>query len=90
MVPGVEKAIVESQLFKYWLEVSHGTDERLEESIDEGGRSEAVAWIPILSPLVRLSRARDEMFLATDTSWARGTMPLRQTRLRAHTPSLIY
>ena len=73
--PLVEKAIVDSGviLLKYWLEV--GMDEqtrRLQRRIDDGRR----IWK--LSPMDLKSydrwddytRARDEMFQATDSSWA--------------------
>ena len=74
-VPPVEQAIVESGviLLKYWLEV--GPDEqtrRLASRIDDGRK----VWK--LSPMdlksygrwYDYSRARDEMFAATDTAWA--------------------
>jgi polyphosphate kinase 2 len=74
-VPLVEKAMVASGivLVKYWLEVS--ADEqtrRLESRIDDGRKT----WK--LSPMDLKSydrwddytRARDEMFAATDTAWA--------------------
>jgi polyphosphate kinase len=73
--PIVERAIVDSSviLLKYWLEVS--SDEqtrRLEDRIDDGRK----IWK--LSPMdlesygrwYDYSRARDEMFAATDTAWA--------------------
>jgi polyphosphate kinase 2 len=75
MIPAVEKAIVESGvlLIKYWLEVSeHEQTRRLKARIDDGRK----VWK--LSPMdlksygrwYDYSRARDEMFQATDTSWA--------------------
>ncbi|HZL89882.1 MAG TPA: polyphosphate kinase 2 [Pirellulaceae bacterium] len=74
-VPLVEKAIVDSGiiLLKYWLEVSEDEQtRRLESRIDDGRK----IWK--LSPMdlesygrwYDYSRARDEMFAATDTSWA--------------------
>ena len=75
LAPGVEKAIVESGviLLKYWLEVSEDEQTRRLESRIEDGRK---VWK--LSPMdlksysrwYDYSRARDEMFAATDTSWA--------------------
>jgi len=75
VVPLVEKAIVESGivLLKYWLEVSPDEQTRRLESRIEDGRK---IWK--LSPMdlksysrwYDYSRARDEMFAATDTAWA--------------------
>jgi polyphosphate kinase 2 len=74
-VPAVEKAIVDSGviLLKYWLEVSPEEQTRRLESRIEDGRK---IWK--LSPMdlksysrwFDYSRARDEMFQATDTAWA--------------------
>ncbi len=75
MVPAVEKAIVHSdiKLIKYWLEVSPEEQTRRLESRIEDGRK---IWK--LSPMdlksynrwYDYSRARDEMFAATDTAYA--------------------
>ncbi len=75
MAPEVEKAVVESGiiLLKYWLEVSEQEQTRRLESRIEDGRK---VWK--LSPMdlksysrwYDYSRARDEMFAATDTAWA--------------------
>jgi len=75
IAPFVEKAIVESGviLLKYWLEVSpEEQTKRLEARIDDGRK----IWK--LSPMDLKSytrwddytKARDDMFQATDTSWA--------------------
>jgi polyphosphate kinase 2 (PPK2 family) len=75
VVPLVEKAIVDSGvvLLKYWLEVSpEEQTRRLESRIDDGRK----IWK--LSPMDLKSydrwddytRARDEMFAASDTAWA--------------------
>jgi len=75
VVPLVEKAIVESGviLLKYWLEVSMDEQtKRLEQRIHDGRK----IWK--LSPMDLKSysrwddygRARDDMFQATDSSWA--------------------
>jgi polyphosphate kinase 2 len=73
--PYVERAIVESGviLLKYWLEVSQEEQTRRLESRISDGRK---IWK--LSPMdlesygrwYEYSRARDEMFAATDTAWA--------------------
>jgi polyphosphate kinase 2 len=75
MVPPVEKAVIESGiiLLKYWLEVSESEQKRRLESRIEDGRK---IWK--LSPMdlksygrwYDYSRARDDMFQATDTPWA--------------------
>ncbi len=73
--PYVERAIVDSGviLLKYWLEVSQEEQtRRLESRIADGRKT----WK--LSPMdlesygcwYDYSRARDEMFAATDTAWA--------------------
>jgi polyphosphate kinase 2 len=75
VVPLMEKLLVESgiQLIKYWLEVSmEEQTRRLQDRIDDGRK----LWK--LSPMdldsygrwYDYSRARDEMFAATDTAWA--------------------
>jgi len=75
IAPSVEKAIVESGiiLLKYWLEVSpEEQTRRLEGRINDGRK----IWK--LSPMDLKSygrwndytRARDDMFAATDTAWA--------------------
>jgi polyphosphate kinase 2 (PPK2 family) len=75
VVPNVEKAIIDSGviLLKYWLEV--GPDEqtkRLEERIDDGRKIWKLSKMDLKS-YARwddYSKARDEMFSATDTAWA--------------------
>ena len=71
-VPGVEKAIVDSGIIfiKYWLEVS--ADEqtrRLEERIDDGRKIWKLSPMDLksYSRWYDYSRARDDMFAATDT-----------------------
>ena len=75
MIPGVEKAIVDDGviLLKYWLEVS--LDEqtrRLEGRIDDGRKIWKLSDMDLksYSRWYDYSRARDEMFLASDTAWA--------------------
>jgi polyphosphate kinase len=75
MIPGVEKAIVESGivLLKYWLEVSFEEQtRRLEARIDDGRKTWKLSDMDLksYSRWYDYSRARDEMFRATDTSWA--------------------
>ena len=75
LVPGVEKAMVDSGiiLVKYWLEV--GADEqtrRLQSRIDDPRKVWKLSEPDLLS-YTRwrdYSRARDDMIRATDTSWA--------------------
>ena len=75
MVPGAERVIVESGiiLIKYWLEV--GEEEqtrRLTARIDDGRKIWKLSPMDLrsYSHWYDYSRARDEMFQATDTSWA--------------------
>ena len=75
VVPSVEKAIVESGviLLKYWLEVSPDEQtKRLEARIDDGRKIWKLSKMDLKS-YTRwddYSKARDDMFLATDTAWA--------------------
>jgi polyphosphate kinase 2 len=74
-VPLVERAMVDSNiiLLKYWLEISPEEQQRRLKSREEDGRK---TWK--LSPMDLksydrwddYSKARDEMFKASDTSWA--------------------
>jgi polyphosphate kinase 2 len=75
MVPAAEKSIIDSGiiLLKYWLEVTEAEQtRRLDSRIDDGRKH----WK--LSPMDQksyshwydYSRARDDMFAATDTPWA--------------------
>ena len=75
MAPGFEKAIVDSGiiLLKYWLEVSSEEQtRRLEARIDDGRKIWKLSPMDLASysHWYDYSRARDEMFQATDTSWA--------------------
>jgi polyphosphate kinase 2 len=75
MIPGVEKSIVESGvlLLKYWLEVSpEEQTRRLEARIDDGRKTWKLSEMDLksYSRWYDYSRARDEMFHATDTAWA--------------------
>jgi polyphosphate kinase 2 len=73
--PLVEKAMVESGivLLKYWLEVSpEEQTQRLERRIYDGRKIWKLSPMDLksYSRWFDYSRARDEMFAATDTSWA--------------------
>jgi polyphosphate kinase len=73
--PSVEKAIIESGviLVKYWLEVSESEQtKRLECRVDDGRKVWKLSPMDLLSygRWYDYSRARDEMFAATDTPWA--------------------
>jgi len=74
-VPAVEKAIVQSGiiLIKYWLEVSpEEQTRRLEARIDDGRKIWKLSPMDLksYSRWYDYSRARDDMFAATDTEWA--------------------
>ncbi|HLX23040.1 MAG TPA: polyphosphate kinase 2 [Usitatibacter sp.] len=74
-VPLMEKAIVNSGviLLKYWLEVSPDEQtRRLQERIDDGRKTWKLSPMDLASygRWSDYSRARDEMFAETDTSWA--------------------
>lgn len=73
--PLVEKAIVDSGiiLIKYWLEVSpEEQTRRLESRINDGRKIWKLSPMDLksYSRWYDYSRARDEMFAATDTAWA--------------------
>jgi polyphosphate kinase 2 len=75
IVPPVEHAVVDSGiiLIKYWLEVSEAEQtRRLEERIDDGRKIWKLSPMDLksYSRWYDYSRARDEMFEATDTDFA--------------------
>src|SRR5271163_3462870 len=75
MTPLIEKTIVDSGiiLLKYWLEVSpEEQTNRLEGRIDDGRKIWKLSDMDLksYSRWDDYSKARDDMFLATDTSWA--------------------
>ena len=75
VTPPVEKSIVDSGiiLLKYWLEVSpEEQTRRLEGRIDDGRKTWKLSDMDLksYSRWFDYSRARDAMFVATDTSWA--------------------
>jgi polyphosphate kinase len=74
-VPLVEKAMVESGiiLLKYWLDVSpEEQTRRLESRIHDGRKTWKLTAMDLksYSRWYDYSRARDEMFAASDTAWA--------------------
>jgi polyphosphate kinase 2 len=74
-VPGVEKAMVNSGiiLIKYWLEVSEEEQtKRLESRIHDPRKIWKLSEMDLksYSRWYDYSRARDEMFVKTDTAWA--------------------
>ena len=75
MIPAFERLVVESGviLLKYWLEVSmEEQTRRLEARIDDGRKIWKLSPMDLqsYSRWYDYSRARDEMFTASDTSWA--------------------
>ena len=75
VAPPVEKALVESGiiLLKYWLEVSQEEQtRRLKDRIDDGRKIWKLSPMDLesYSRWYDYSRARDDMFQATDTPWA--------------------
>ena len=75
MVPAFERVVVEDGiiLLKYWLEVSpEEQTRRLEGRIDDGRKIWKLSDMDLksYSRWYDYSRARDEMFKASDTSWA--------------------
>jgi polyphosphate kinase 2 len=75
ITPEVEKAFTESGiiLLKYWLEVSQEEQQRrLEARINDGRKIWKLSPMDVKSyqHWYDYSRARDEMFAATDSSWA--------------------
>src|SRR6478736_6398506 len=75
LAPTVEKAMVDSGiiLLKYWLEVSEDEQtRRLEQRIDDGRKTWKLSPMDLesYSRWYDYSRARDDMFGATNTEWA--------------------
>lgn len=87
-VPYVEKAIVESGviLLKYWLEVSEEEQtRRMESRIDDPRKVWKLSPMDIesYSRWYDYSRARDEMFEASDTQWAPWFVAVSDDKKRA-------
>jgi polyphosphate kinase 2 (PPK2 family) len=75
LTPAVERAMVDSgiHLLKYWLEVSQEEQtRRLQARIDDGRKTWKLSPMDLesYSRWYDYSRARDQMFAATDTAWA--------------------
>ena len=75
MIPGVERAMIESDivLVKYWLDVNEAEQtRRLEARVDDGRKVWKLSPMDLksYSRWYDYSRARDAMFQATDTAWA--------------------
>ena len=75
LAPGVEQAMVDSGilLLKYWLEVGqHEQTRRLQSRIDDARKIWKLSDMDLksYSRWYDYSRARDDMFAATDTAWA--------------------
>jgi polyphosphate kinase 2 len=75
LVPNIEKAMVDSgiTLLKYWLEVDEDEQERrLKDRIDDGRKTWKLSPMDLESygRWYDYSRARDDMFAATDTEFA--------------------
>ncbi len=88
MAPGVEKALVDSGiiLLKYWLEVSpEEQTRRLSARIEDGRKLWKLSPMDLksYSRWYDYSRARDAMFLATDTAWAPWFVALSDDKKRA-------
>ncbi|MCB8880915.1 polyphosphate kinase 2 [Acidisoma cellulosilytica] len=74
-LPGMEKSMIESGiiLIKYWLEVGEAEQERrLKARISDGRKTWKLSPMDLKSYAhwYDYSRARDDMFAATDTPWA--------------------
>jgi polyphosphate kinase len=87
-VPLVEKAIVDSgvHLIKFWLEVSQEEQtRRLESRIDDGRKIWKLSGMDLLSygRWYDYSRARDDMFKASDTDYAPWTVVPSDDKRRA-------
>ena len=88
MAPLVERAFVDSGiiLIKYWLEVSPDEQtRRLESRIDDGRKIWKLSPMDLksYSRWYDYSRARDEMFQATDTAWAPWLVAISDDKKRA-------
>ena len=75
IIPGFERLMVDSGiiLIKYWLEVSmEEQTRRLEARVDDGRKIWKLSPMDLksYSRWYDYSRARDDMFAATDTAWA--------------------
>ena len=85
MTPPTERAVIDSGiiLLKYWLEVTEAEQKRrLESRITDGRKIWKLSPMDLksYSRWYDYSRARDEMFKATDTPWAPWFVVRRTTR----------
>jgi polyphosphate kinase 2 len=88
VTPYFERMMVESGiiLIKYWLEVSQKEQtRRLESRVDDGRKIWKLSPMDLKSynRWYDYSRARDEMFAATDTSWAPWYVAISDDKKRA-------
>jgi polyphosphate kinase len=95
MLPLTEKVIVESGiiLLKYWLEVSpEEQTRRLEARIDDGRKIWKLSDMDLksYSRWYDYSRARDAMFIATDTAWAPWYVVRSDNKRRARLNALTH
>jgi polyphosphate kinase len=95
MVPAFEKVVVEDGiiLLKYWLEVSpEEQTRRLEGRIDDGRKIWKLSDMDLksYSRWYDYSRARDEMFLASDTAWAPWYVVRSDNKRRARLNTLTH
>jgi polyphosphate kinase 2 len=95
MTPPVEKAIIESGiiLLKYWLEVSEEEQTRwLESRIDDGRKIWKLSPMDLkaYSRWYDYSRARDDMFKATDTPWAPWYVIRSDNKKRARLNAIVH
>jgi polyphosphate kinase 2 len=95
MVPAFEKVVVEDGiiLLKYWLEVSpEEQTRRLEGRIDDGRKIWKLSDMDLksYSRWYDYSRARDEMFLASDTAWAPWYVVRSDNKRRARLNALTH
>jgi polyphosphate kinase 2 len=93
IIPEFEKLMVDSGiiLIKYWLEVSMDEQtRRLESRIDDGRKIWKLSPMDLksYSRWYDYSRARDEMFAASDTAWAPWYVALSDDKKRAR-PNII-
>jgi polyphosphate kinase 2 (PPK2 family) len=88
VVPNFERLMIESGiiLIKYWLEVSpEEQTRRLEARIDDGRKIWKLSPMDLksYSRWYDYSRARDDMFAATDTDWAPWHVVISNDKKRA-------
>ena len=88
VVPALERLMIKSGiiLIKYWLEVSPDEQtRRLKDRIDDGRKVWKLTGMDLksYSRWFDYSRARDEMFAATDSSWAPWFVALSDDKKRA-------